>query len=73
MRLLIGFSKTKREINGSFSICGSKDDLVAMAQQILWRAERDDFHYGWIDVYADRTPALANTPPIPWDEMRKDE
>lgn len=67
MKLLIEFSETKREVDGSFTICGTKADLISAAQQILDGANREDFSYGWVAVYADMPKKEPNNPPQPWD------
>jgi hypothetical protein len=68
MKIIIKHSKTKRQINGAFEVCGSRADLVSLAEQILAEANGGNFTYGWITVHSDRTPALPNTPPKEWDE-----
>ena len=67
MEIIISHSQTKRRIKGAFDVCGSKQNLVDFAEQILEKASRDDFNYGWVRVVSERQPALANTEPIGWD------
>ena len=72
MRILIDFSETKREIDGSFRICGSHDDLRHIAHQML-AATSDDFGYGWVTIYADVPQPKADTPPQPWDRAHSEK
>lgn len=65
MRIIIIHSKTKREIHGSFDICGSKDDLRVLAKEILKKTK--NFTYGWISI-VDKPSICANTPPKGWDD-----
>lgn len=68
MRLIIENSKTKRELEGGFRICGSKTDLTWLAQQILNETEAD-FLYGWIDIVPPGVlpERITNEPPASWD------
>lgn len=75
MKFVIQHSKTKREIEGTFSILGNQADLESLAKQILGHlaAKREegarDGWYGWIDIVPTLPPAppLTNMPPIGWD------
>ena len=70
MKIIIGHGETKRKIDGTFQICGSKEDLLSIAQQISAIADGDEssFSYGWISVHSDCPKILANQTPIGWDE-----
>lgn len=68
MKIIIEHSVTKREIKGSFNICGSAEDLHSLMRQLKSRLESDvQFNYGWINIYESAQVSIADTPPIPWD------
>jgi len=67
MKIIINYSNTKRQINGDFEICGSKDDLTRVANQILTYTGIN-FSYGWIPVHFNLPSREPNTPPKDWDE-----
>lgn len=78
MKIIIEHRKTKREVNGAFSFCLSKEDLKNLKSIIDEKLETD-FQYGWIrvdelitDTESDfdilkRQKCLVNTPPVNWD------
>lgn len=66
MKIIIEHSRTKREINGPFSLCGTQEDLQSVAEQIL-AAIKEDFHFGWVKIHPERHTHLADTPPEQWD------
>lgn len=66
MKVIIAHSDTKREINGAFNICGSRADLLAIADQIR-EAVEDGLAYGWVRITGPRQPHLPETPPTNWD------
>ena len=67
MKLVIEYSRTKRQIDGSFILCGSRKDLSALTAQINNRLRDESWEYGWITVYPE--PIIqANTSPKKWDE-----
>ena len=81
MKLIIEHKHTKREINGPFALCCSKDDLIYLHSIIESKLEQN-FSYGWIrfDVYTPqpddsgfevmilkRQKTKANTEPVNWD------
>jgi hypothetical protein len=68
MKVVISHSKTKREINGPFALCGSAADLRLIAERISDALE-SGFLYGWVDIY-EKTEPLANTTPERWDDVR---
>jgi hypothetical protein len=65
--IIIEHSRTKRRIVGPCNICGHKRDLVDFATQILDKASREDFFYGWVSIVSARQPSIANTEPETWD------
>ena len=70
MRIVIEHSKSKREIVGSFNICGSYADLSRMAKQIkdaIGKQESPNFTYGWVAI-TEPAPMIPNTEPKGWDE-----
>ena len=68
MEIIIEHSKTKREINGPFNLCGGANDLRAIADAILSGVKKDDF-YGWIKVTAAQEPFVSRQPES-WDKEK---
>ena len=67
MKLLIEHGEVKREIVGSFNICGSWQDLELLATQIRHKIESNpDWCYGWIEIHGEIQKSL-NGPPIHWN------
>lgn len=82
MNIIISHSDTKRRISGPFNICGSKQDLLRIADLLIKachsHAEMDDegvvrdanMEYGWVNI--TDPPAeqdiLMNQGPIRWDK-----
>jgi hypothetical protein len=67
MKIIIEHSDTKREIDGSFNICGSYNDLKSIVDQINVELETT-FSYGWVTIILDKQKSIKNTPPKNWDE-----
>lgn len=67
MTIVIEAGESKRQIEGPFNICGSREDLLEIADRILKEADKDDFYYGWVSVSL-RAKSIVNTPPKKWDE-----
>jgi hypothetical protein len=67
MKIIIEHSDTKREIDGSFNICGSYNDLKSIVDQIKMELETT-FSYGWVTIISDKQKSIKNTPPKNWDE-----
>jgi hypothetical protein len=77
VKLTIEHSRTKRNIEGPFSLCGSRDDLESLARQILGTFAVDDaMHpngegrasYLWLPIHDNvEAPRQPNTKPLPWD------
>ncbi len=69
MRLVIDHSLTKREIQGAFGVCGSRDDLESLAQQILgYLAANTHVSFGWCPIVPNaQHHGLPNQQPVPWD------
>jgi len=68
MKIIIEHYGTKRVIEGDgFNICGSAEDLNAIASQIQ-ESVRDSACYGWHEIREKSSdPHLArNEPPLPW-------
>lgn len=65
MRFIISQGGVKREIEGTFEMCASHEDFAALAER-LQRALRDDFNYGWIDIYEPPSGGAENAEPLPW-------
>lgn len=67
MKLIISHSHTKRQIDGPFSICGSREDIELLATQLLRHVEQSEWTYGWTTIYDKIPTPLVNTPPVAWD------
>jgi len=78
MKLIIEHRKTKREINGAFSICCGKNELQHLKTIIESKLE-NDFAYGCINIdefvnqpegdfdIIKRQKSIPNTEPVSWD------
>ena len=70
MKIIISHGQTKREINGPFNICGSREALLALASQLIWALGDEDrrFSYGWVTIRPPgATQSVVEGPPSPWD------
>lgn len=65
MKLTISYSETKRNIEGSFSICGTASDLRSLRDQINATLNQG-FTYGWVNIYSD-VPTTIEGAPVQWD------
>jgi len=68
MNIVIEHLQVKRQLNGSgFNICGSREDLLRIAEQIKDEAEYD-FTYGWISVRDKQLDehSTPNATALPW-------
>ena len=65
MKLIINSNGIKREIHGSFSICGSRQDLETLVY-FLQRGLREGFSYGWVDVHTQSINYVPNESPYDW-------
>lgn len=57
MKIIICHSKTKREINGPFNICGSRADLLQLAEAIQEACGSDEeprMVYGWVNIQVEQ-------------------
>ena len=69
MKIIISAGNKKREIIGSFSVCGSLADLTLLRDELSSVIDRDrPFTFGWVDVIPNRPRVLANTPAEPWGD-----
>lgn len=66
MKLIINHGKVKRQINGPYSICGSKHDFQVLYKAIRRAIDGEDFCFGWFDV-VDYLPCTPNTKPMNWE------
>ncbi len=65
MRILINREGVKREINGAFSICGTKEDIEILNYFISeWLLE--NHAYGWCDIHSSIIKVKANESPYDW-------
>lgn len=77
MKIIINQQAIKREIVGSFEICGSEKDLLRLASQISHEINslKGGFKYGWVTIYSEREiESLTNTKPLAWESpLNKNE
>lgn len=70
MKIVIEHKGVKRQIEGNgFNICGSQNDLLAIAEQI--RANAEGMVFGWVkirDEIPDEHYAGPNIQPKAWEE-----
>jgi len=67
MKIVISHDGKKREIEGSFSVCGSISDLRLLRDELNRAIETDSpFSFGWVDIIPDRPKVIPNTSPEPW-------
>ncbi len=73
MKIVINSNKVKRQINGNFSMCASREDFQSLVYRINTKLG-GNFTYGWIDIY-DPVLDVPNTKPETWDSIQtiKDE
>ena len=85
MKLIIEHSKTKREINGPFSLCCDKDTLQKLKDIIEAKlSDEDTFNFGWIQfnekihdsdsgfITIRKQDQIANTVPVKWNDSNPD-
>ncbi len=65
MKIIISAGNTKREIEGPFAICVSKDDLDWIKTCLN---ASEPFYFGWIFI-TDKPKILSNCSPKKWDEQ----
>lgn len=68
MKIIIEHGNAKREINGPFNICGSKEDLCSLRDQLNNQLESHSFIYGWVNILCPKQKSITNTPPIEWQK-----
>lgn len=73
LKLIISNSSTKRIIKGGFKICGTKGDLLHMADIIIQKLKDEDFSFGWIDIWEPLPIVGENSKPEPWDIFADDD
>ena len=70
MRIIIEQGSTKRQLDGPFNICASREDLESLVTQLQAKLVDPVWCYGWIEV-AEVTKApggeCRNSPPEPWE------
>jgi hypothetical protein len=67
MKIIIEHGETKRQINGPFNICGSRDDIYHIVAELSRHLNDSTWSYGWTYIVDRRQPSIANTPPIGWE------
>lgn len=66
MRIIINHGGIKREINGPFSIGGTREDLEMMASSIMSYINRSPgLVVGWVDIVS-LIPPVPNQSPYDW-------
>lgn len=65
-KVIVDFSKTKRIIDGPFMICGEREILRSIANQIL-HATDANFSYGWVSLLPCPNNYGKSGSPVEWD------
>ena len=68
MNIIIEHYQVKRELTGNgFNICGSREDLMRVAEQIRKQCEHV-FTFGWVEVRDAQHDehSIPNTKALPW-------
>lgn len=69
MKLVIGSGTIKRQIEGPFAICGSRENLKRLADLITAKLDQHgSFTYGWIEINDPSYVPQQNTVPLDWSE-----
>ncbi len=71
MKIVINSDKVKRQIDGNFSICASREDFKSLVYRINTKLG-DNFTYGWIDIY-DPVLDVPDTKPEPWVSVQPEQ
>lgn len=66
MKFIISHSNTKREIDGTFSICASRDDIMKLVEQLRSHLLDSSWSYGWHTIH-DEHVGIAG-PAKGWDD-----
>ena len=66
MKIHIESGKTKRTLDGPFNICGHRDDLWELMEQLRTKLEDQTWSYGWIYVRGSKQASIPG-PPISWE------
>ncbi len=66
MKFTIEYEGIKRQIDGPFNLCASKEDLAAIADAI--REFDEKAVYGWIFVRQRRAKMTPNQTPLGWKD-----
>jgi hypothetical protein len=80
MKFIIGKGARKREIEGPFGMCGSREDFVQLIRSLQEtignpKTEREESHgwfqhgitYGWLNIVELPSEMPPNCVPEPWD------
>ena len=68
MKFVIAAPGAKRQIDGSFEICASREDLKHLVQVLQDRLADEAWVYGWIRVPEPGYVGPPNTPATPWSD-----
>jgi hypothetical protein len=67
MKLVISDGTTKRQLNGPYRICASREDLQNLQHAIEKAlATEGGFLFGWVDVNQSASNSDTEGPPIPF-------
>ena len=67
MKIVIEHGKTKRMIDGPFNICGSREDLMQIVDEIVQKVTDSGMTYGWVAIRGPAQRVFTNTVPDKWD------
>jgi hypothetical protein len=68
MKIFIEAGRTKRQITGPFNICGSRDDLFEMMDQLRTLLEDKSWSYGWVSIRGEKQKSIPG-PGVGWDKQ----
>lgn len=72
MKIHISHKKIKRLIDGDgFNVCGSRDELLSIAEQLRVKASEQGFTFGWVkirDEYPDTHQCAPNSLSFAWGD-----
>ena len=70
MNVTIEQDGVKRQIQGPFTICMSREDMAIIFDIFADRLRDDNWSYGWCEIRKPRQPipCVPNLEPKPWKE-----
>jgi hypothetical protein len=66
MMVIIEQGRTKRRLRGAFNLCGSREDVQRLVDQLSAHLADPSWSYGWTRIMSAQ-PSITNTPPQEWE------